>query len=39
LECAPSVGECVGISVDDCGRGCNFFATLGKIPTVTSPSV
>jgi len=36
---APTVGESVGISVGDYGRGFNFFATLGQIPTGASPSV
>ena len=39
LECASSVGECVGISVGEYGRGRNFFATLGKIPTSNILSV
>jgi len=38
-ECAPSVSDVVGKSVGDCGRGCNFFATLDKISMGHNPSV
>ena len=35
LECAPSINESIG----DYGRGRNFFATLGEIPTSHISSV
>jgi len=39
LEFALSVGDFIGKRVNDCGMGCNLFATLGKIPTGQMPSV